>query len=84
MNVYFIKGRKIYTRKSFKRNSDFDKIFWSNVPLQEKLSSAWQIIIDAMLIKGTPEKLKFRKVITIKTLDGKIIRKINFEKDSFK
>jgi len=41
--------------------------------------AAWQLMVDSMIIKGTPERLKFKKIIRIKTLKGKTIKEINFE-----
>ena len=72
-------NRKIYTLKSKKFNSDFDKFFWEKVPIEEKFVAAWQLMVDAMIIKGKEERLKFKKIITVKTLKGKIIKEINFE-----
>ena len=72
-------NRKIYTLKSKKFNSDFDKFFWEKVPIEEKFVAAWQLMVDAMIIKGKEERLKFKKIIKIKTIKGKIIKEINFE-----
>ncbi len=72
--------RKIVTKKiKVGEKSDFDREFWKNANSNEKFSAAWQLMVDAMIIKGTPEKLEFRKIIRIKTLDGKIIKEINLE-----
>jgi hypothetical protein len=76
----YLKGkRRIYTLKSKKFNSDFDKFFWEKVSAKEKFVAAWQLMVDSMIIKGTPERLKFKKIIRIKTLKGKTIKEINFE-----
>ncbi len=75
--------RRIITRKiKIKEKSDFDREFWRYADSNEKLSAAWQLMVDAMIIKGTPEKLKFKKVIKIKTLEGKILKEINLENSS--
>jgi hypothetical protein len=44
---------------------DFKKKFWENVPGDEKLKYAWDMVVEAMHLKGTPEKLKFKKVIRV-------------------
>lgn len=82
MQKYIKRGRKIYTRKSIIGDEDFDKEFWEKVSVEEKFSAAWQLMIDAMIIKGKPEKLKMRKIIKIKRMDGKILKEINLEDEN--
>lgn len=82
---YLKDERVIYTKKSFLGKSDFDREFWKKVPINDKFSATWQLMIDAMIIKGTPEKLKIKKIIKVKNLDGKVIKEINLEnKNSYK
>lgn len=80
MKEYIKNGRKIYTQKSKLGKSDFDKKFWKKISSEEKFSAAWQLMVDAMIIKGTTKKLKFRKIIKVKTMDGRVLKEINFEK----
>ena len=42
---------------------NFRKELWKNVPGAKKVEYAWDMVIEAMNIKGTPEKLKFQKKI---------------------
>lgn len=44
---------------------DFKKKIWENVPGDEKVKYAWDMVVEAMHIKGTPERLKFHKIIRI-------------------
>jgi len=45
------------------RIDDFRKKIWENVQGSKKVKYAWDMVIEAMLIKKTPEKLKFRKIM---------------------
>ena len=79
----FVKGgRKIMVKKSLLGDESFDKEFWENVPPDEKLACAWQIVIDCMILKGTLEELKFKKIITIRTMNNHIIKTISLENEN--
>jgi hypothetical protein len=41
---------------------DFKRRLWGDVPGDEKLKYAWDMVVEAMYLKGTPERLKFRKI----------------------
>ncbi|MEW6680577.1 MAG: hypothetical protein AB1297_06165 [bacterium] len=43
--------------------SDFKQEIWKGVSGSKKVEYAWNMVVEAMHIKKTPEKLRFQKVI---------------------
>jgi len=48
-----------------KNVDEFKKELWQDVPGEEKIKYAWGMVVEAMYLKGTPEKLKFKKVFQV-------------------
>jgi len=48
----------------FDDNADnFRRKFWKNISGDKKIEYAWDMVIEAMYLKGTPHLLKFQKKI---------------------
>ena len=51
-----------------KKNENIDKFrisLWKNVSGSKKVEYAWEMVVEAMQIKGKNNSLKFRKIIRI-------------------
>lgn len=44
---------------------DFKKEIWKDIPGNKKVECAWEMVVEAMALKKTPEKLKFQKVLRL-------------------
>jgi len=42
--------------------------FWKGVSGDEKVGYIWDMVVQAMYIKNTPERLKFKKTLRIENL----------------
>jgi hypothetical protein len=51
--------------KQYNIGDDVDREFWSKVSGSKKIEYVWDMVVEAMYLKGTPEKLKFKKVIRV-------------------
>lgn len=69
-------GRIAYIKKSKINDEEFDKFLWKKTPPSVKIENAWQLVIDAYIIRNETERLKLKKIITIRTKNGKILKKI--------
>ena len=47
----------------------FKKELWRDVPGDKKLKYTWDMVVEAMYLKGTPDRLKFKKVFEIRKKD---------------
>lgn len=44
---------------------DLRREIWKNIPNNKKVECAWEMVVEAMALKKTPEKLKFQKVLRL-------------------
>jgi hypothetical protein len=51
--------------KQYNIGDDVDREFWAKVPGSKKMEYVWNMVVEAMHLKGTPEKLKFKKVFRV-------------------
>lgn len=60
--IKIIKDWKIFSDDNV---DNFKREFWKNVQGNKKTEYAWDMVIEAMYLKGTPYLLKFQKKIFI-------------------
>jgi len=51
--------------KQYNIGDDVDREFWAKVSGSKKMEYVWDMVVEAMHLKGTPERLKFKKVIRV-------------------
>jgi len=51
--------------KQYNIGDDVDRDFWRDVPGNKKMEYVWDMVVEAMHLKGTPEKLKFKKIFQV-------------------